>query len=111
MHLISILHLLRKKFLRLYSRVDQEFRNQIIKLAWSDRVSFEEIQKKTGLNEGQVIKVMRASLKPSSFRLWRKRVSGRKTKHEKLFKQDQSEKGKRKIRVSEFDSDGYLLNE
>ncbi|MBT8308943.1 MAG: TIGR03643 family protein, partial [Flavobacteriaceae bacterium] len=32
----------------------------------------------------QVIELMRKHLKPSSFRLWRKRVQGRKTKHEQL---------------------------
>jgi len=91
--------------------MDQEFKNHLIKLAWSDRVTFEDIEKKTGLNEAKVIKVMRASLKPSSFRLWRKRVSGRKTKHGKLFKNDQRAKGKRTIRISEFDSEDYILND
>ena len=92
-------------------KMDQEFKNHLIKLAWSDRVTFEDIEKKTGLNEAKVIKVMRASLKPSSFRLWRKRVSGRKTKHGKLFKNDQRAKGKRTIRISEFDSEDYILND
>ena len=92
-------------------KMDQEFKNHLIKLAWSDRVTFEDIEKKTGLNEAKVIKVMRASLKPSSFRLWRKRVTGRKTKHGKLFKNDQRAKGKRTIRISEFDSEDYILND
>ena len=58
--------------------------DRIIYLAWQDRITFEEIKKETGLSEAEVIKVMRRSLKPSSFRLWRKRVSGRTTKHQKL---------------------------
>ncbi|MEL0221595.1 MAG: TIGR03643 family protein [Deltaproteobacteria bacterium] len=58
--------------------------DRIIYLAWQDRITFEEIKKETGLSEAEVIKVMRKSLKPSSFRLWRKRVSGRTTKHQKL---------------------------
>jgi uncharacterized protein (TIGR03643 family) len=58
--------------------------DRIIYLAWQDRITFEEIKKETGLSEADVIKVMRRSLKPSSFRLWRKRVSGRTTKHQKL---------------------------
>jgi uncharacterized protein (TIGR03643 family) len=58
--------------------------DRIIFLAWQDRITFEEIKKETGLSEAEVIKVMRRSLKPSSFRLWRKRVSGRTTKHQKL---------------------------
>lgn len=66
--------------------------DQIIRMAWEDRTTFDEIKKKTGIAEAEVIKVMRRNLKPSSFRLWRKRVSGRTTKHEKLFRQAQSEK-------------------
>ena len=58
--------------------------DRISYLAWQDRITFEEIKKETGLSEAEVIKVMRKSLKPSSFRLWRKRVSGRTTKHQKL---------------------------
>lgn len=50
-------------------------------MAWEDRTPFEAIESLYGLAEKDVIKVMRRSLKPASFRLWRKRVSGRKTKH------------------------------
>ena len=55
-------------------------------MAWADRVSFEEIKKKTGLNEKEIIKIMRINLKRKSYLLWRKRVRGRLTKHRKLFK-------------------------
>ena len=44
----------------------------IIWAAWADRITFEEIRKVTGLSESKVIAHMRKSLKPSSFRLWRK---------------------------------------
>lgn len=60
--------------------------DRVIRMAWEDRTSFEEIEKRTGLVEAEVIKVMRRNLKPSSFRLWRKRVNGRVTKHRKLMK-------------------------
>ena len=60
--------------------------NEIIGMAWSDRVSFEEIKKKTGYSENEVIKLMRKNLKRKSYLLWRKRVRGRITKHRKLFK-------------------------
>lgn len=53
-------------------------------MAWEDRTPFEAIHSSYGISEAEVIKLMRKSLKPSSFRLWRKRVSGRKTKHLKL---------------------------
>ena len=60
--------------------------DEIIGMAWSDRISFEEIKKKTGLNENEIIKIMRQNLKRKSYLLWRKRVRGRSTKHRKLFK-------------------------
>ncbi len=59
----------------------------IIRLAWEDRTTFEEIEERTGYTEAQVIALMRRELKPSSFRLWRKRVTGRVTKHRKRFEQ------------------------
>jgi uncharacterized protein (TIGR03643 family) len=60
-------------------------RDKIIRMAWEDRTTFDEIEKRTGLNEAGVIRLMRKELKPSSFRMWRKRVSGRITKHRKRF--------------------------
>ena len=59
--------------------------NWIIWAAWADRITFEEIEKKTGYRESDVIKIMRRSLKPSSFRLWRKRVHEKSIKHRKKF--------------------------
>ena len=53
-------------------------------MAWSDKISFEEIFLKTGLNENEVIKIMRKELKVSSFQNCRERVSGKKRKHRKL---------------------------
>ena len=55
--------------------------DRIIEMAWEDRTPFEAIEFQFGLSEPQVIGVMRQHLKSSSFKLWRKRVSGRKTKH------------------------------
>ena len=62
--------------------------DQVIRLAWEDRTTFEEIKGKTGLSEKEVIAVMRRNLKPGSFRLWRERVSGRITKHRKRFERE-----------------------
>ncbi|MAB77580.1 MAG: TIGR03643 family protein [Verrucomicrobiales bacterium] len=61
-------------------------KDKVVGLAWADRVSFEEIRNRTGLKEAEVIKLMRQELKPGSFRRWRKRVSGRATKHRSLWK-------------------------
>ena len=58
----------------------------VISMAWSDKISFDEIKKKTGLVEKEVIKIMRKHLKKRSFILWRKRVRGRPSKHRKLNK-------------------------
>jgi len=58
--------------------------DRIIEMAWEDRTTFDSIKFQFGLKEQDVIKLMRKEMKPSSFRLWRKRVQGRQTKHEKL---------------------------
>ena len=62
----------------------QENISEIIEMAWCDKTSFDNIREITGLSEYDVIQIMRQNLKPSSFRLWRKRVAGRTAKHEKL---------------------------
>ena len=62
------------------------FTDEVIGMAWRDKISFDEIKKKTGLNEKEVIKLMRKKLKKKSYILWRKRVRGRITKHRRLFK-------------------------
>lgn len=58
--------------------------DRVIEMAWEDRTPFEAIEFQFGLNEKEVITIMQRELKPSSFRMWRKRVQGRKTKHLKL---------------------------
>jgi len=55
--------------------------SRIIEMAWEDRTPFEAIQFNFGLSESAVIRLMRSQIKPSSFRLWRKRVTNRNTKH------------------------------
>jgi uncharacterized protein (TIGR03643 family) len=62
------------------------FINDIIRMAWADDVSFDKIKKERDLSEAEVIKIMRRNLKTGSFKLWRKRVSGRSSKHEKRAK-------------------------
>ena len=59
--------------------------DRIIEMAWEDRTSFDAIYKQFNIQEKDVIKIMRSNLKKSSFKLWRKRVSGRKTKHLKVL--------------------------
>jgi uncharacterized protein (TIGR03643 family) len=56
--------------------------SRVIEMAWEDRTPFEAIEHSYALNETAVIKLMRQELKPSSFRLWRQRVTSRVTKHQ-----------------------------
>jgi uncharacterized protein (TIGR03643 family) len=55
--------------------------SRLIEMAWEDRTPFEAIEQSFGLRESQVIELMRKTLKRRSFQLWRKRVTGRSTKH------------------------------
>ena len=55
--------------------------DRIIEMAWEVRTTFDAIHYQFGLSEQEVIALMRTHMKPSSFKMWRKRVSGRKTKH------------------------------
>ena len=58
--------------------------SRIIEMAWEDRTPFEAIDLQFGLNESAVVALMRQQMKPSSFRMWRKRTAGRVTKHASL---------------------------
>lgn len=55
--------------------------DRIIQMAWEDRTSFDAIRTQFGLTPGEVIALMRRKLKSSSFKLWRVRTQGRRTKH------------------------------
>lgn len=61
---------------------------RIVEMAWEDRTPFEAIELQFGLKENEVREIMRREMKPSSFKMWRKRVSGRKTKHLSLRSKD-----------------------
>ena len=58
--------------------------SRVIEMAWEDRTPFEAIKAQFALDEGTVSALMRQHLKPGSYRLWRERVRGRKTKHAAL---------------------------
>ena len=58
--------------------------SRIVEMAWEDRTSFDAIEAQFGLNESAVVTLMRSHMKPSSFRMWRKRMAGRVTKHAAL---------------------------
>ncbi|MEK9609171.1 MAG: TIGR03643 family protein [Flavobacteriaceae bacterium] len=55
--------------------------DRIIEMAWEDRTPFDAIALQFDISEKEVIKLMRREMKPSSFKMWRARVQGRKTKH------------------------------
>ena len=58
--------------------------SRVIEMAWEDRTPFEAIRAQFALGEDAVSALMRQHLKPGSYRLWRQRVRGRKTKHAAL---------------------------
>jgi uncharacterized protein (TIGR03643 family) len=70
--------------------LNQEMIDRVIEMAWEDRTPFEAIEYNYGLAEADVIKLMRLNLKPKSFKIWRERVTGRKTKHLALRRKDVS---------------------
>jgi len=63
------------------SNIIEEDRDRIIQMAWEDRTPFEAIEFQFGLKEKDVIEFMRKNSLPSSFKMWRKRMKSRKTKH------------------------------
>ena len=65
-------------------RLSSESTSRVIEMAWEDRTPFEAIYLQYGLTEAQLLKFMRKHLKAKSFKVWRTRVSGRKTKHLQL---------------------------
>lgn len=62
----------------------EQDKSRIIEMAWEDRTTFESIKKLYDLDEPALMKLMKASLKFSSYKLWRKRVKTQSLKHEKL---------------------------
>ena len=73
-----------------WKKLDEETTDRIIEMAWEDRTPFDAIFQQFGVPEKDVIKIMRKEMKPSSFRMWRKRVQGRSTKHTQLRPDDVS---------------------
>ena len=80
-----MVYLLRREILNYKQLMTHNFKDdqidRIIEMAWEDRTPFDAIELQFGLKENDVRKIMRTSLKESSFKMWRKRVTDRKTKH------------------------------
>lgn len=73
------------------TKVDNQQKNliaydlsRVIEMAWEDRTPFESILINYNLDESALMKIMRANLKFSSYKLWRKRVKTKSIKHLKL---------------------------
>lgn len=62
-------------------KLDERSVDRIIEMAWEDRTPFEAIKFQFGISEKEVIDLMCRSLELTSWRRWRRRVQGRKTKH------------------------------
>ena len=67
----------------------------IIWAALADRITFEDLQEKTGRSESAVIKIMRKNLSESSFKLWRKRTHNQSIKHRKKFENSRKQLNQR----------------
>ena len=68
----------------LRSLLTEAERSRLIEMAWEDRTPFEMIRLQYGMTEAAVIDFMRSNMKKSSFKMWRKRMEGRLTKHQAL---------------------------
>ena len=66
------------------NKYSEEDIDRIIQMAWEDRTTFDVIEKQFGIKQDGVIRIMRKHMKRKSFEIWRKRTSGRKTKHKSL---------------------------
>jgi uncharacterized protein (TIGR03643 family) len=64
-----------------YYQLSEHDLDRIIEMAWEDRTPFEAIYTQFGIPESEVIKLMRQEMKLRSWKMWRKRVQGRNTKH------------------------------
>jgi len=62
--------------------------SRLIEMAWEDKTPFEAILNTYHLNESSLMRLMQTHLRPSSYRLWRKRVKERSNKHLKLRSPD-----------------------
>ncbi|MEM7107420.1 MAG: TIGR03643 family protein [Bacteroidota bacterium] len=74
--------------------------DRIVEMAWEDRTSFDAIKAQFGVPESEVITLMRREMKASSFKMWRKRVQGRVTKHRAYGKEDTRFKSSRQRSIS-----------
>lgn len=70
------------------NKFSESEKSRIIEMAWEDRTPFDAIEYQFGLNEEETINLMRAEMKTSSYKMWRKRVYGRNTKHRKKRKKE-----------------------
>ncbi|GAB4123971.1 MAG: TIGR03643 family protein [Raineya sp.] len=69
-------------------QLSQEDIDRIIEMAWEDKTPFDAIEFQFGIAEKEVITLMREEMKASSWRMWRARVNGRNTKHQRKRSQE-----------------------
>ncbi|MCI4651454.1 TIGR03643 family protein [Phaeodactylibacter sp.] len=72
-----------KKIYQKYELTDRDI-DRIVEMAWEDRTPFDAIEDQFGVKESEVIRIMKKEMKLSSWKMWRKRVQGRATKHRRL---------------------------
>jgi uncharacterized protein (TIGR03643 family) len=73
-------------------------KDRVIQMAWEDRTSFEAIRMQFSISPGDVVKLMRQEMTAKSFKMWRKRTTGRATKHGRRFDAEFQGAGIRRFR-------------
>ncbi|SFN83826.1 TIGR03643 family protein [Algoriphagus ornithinivorans] len=76
------------KNMKKFQNLSERDIDRIIEMAWEDRTPFDAIESQFGVKEAEVIQLMRREMKRSSFKMWRARVQGRKTKHAQKSPED-----------------------
>jgi len=76
---IKLLSVVKRKII--HKELNSAEVDRVIEMAWEDRTPFDAIDYQFNIKEKDVIQLMRSNLKSSSFKMWRKRVAGRKLKH------------------------------
>lgn len=64
-----------RKSISKWQELSDEDQERIVRMAWEDRSTFDDIQSQFGLSPNEVEKFMRTQLDENAYRRWRKRAS------------------------------------
>lgn len=73
-----------KKSKNQWAHLSEEDQERVVRMAWEDRTSFDNIEKQFGLTANQVEQFMRTQLNTNAYKRWRRRANTQgHLKHEK----------------------------